>query len=293
MDNVTHIKCYGWNSDIAGGIGHTAALLTLSWLFASIILWIKLKLYYKAINGIKNDQVLGLCGFIGLFLFHMLFLIGSITPLIMFPYLINKISPYQLLDIVLFCLILLSGSLVFPSHRKPKSLADCCREAVENNQGRQEGALVPIRNRLAGRVQGHKIQVDLLVELAEFKCKKVLADVYYYGIKKDKITRRFTPMAIDPCTCKANCLCIKIEDEEDEDINTISEKEMKIIAQVAYYMVTKDLQQQNNNQGNDTMSTDDISLEQLPINTSAGGDQDECAGLLKRTKHKTTYVQLQ
>ncbi|XP_019857325.1 PREDICTED: uncharacterized protein LOC109585632 [Amphimedon queenslandica] len=46
-ENVTGISCYGLNFDIAGGIGHAGAILTLSWLFSSIVLWIKLKLYYK------------------------------------------------------------------------------------------------------------------------------------------------------------------------------------------------------------------------------------------------------
>ena len=283
MKNVTDIRCYGWNTDIAGGIGPAGGVLTLSWLFASIVLRVKLKLYYKATICIKNGQVLGLFGLGGLLLFQFIFLVGSFTPLFMFHYLINKLSPYQLSDIVLFCLILLSAVTVLPSHKKPKSLADCCREAVENNQGREEGALVPIRNRLAGRVhQGYQIQVDLLVELAELECKKALADLYYYGIKKDTTTRT------SGCTCMAN----EEMNNEDEDTDTISEKEMKIIAQVAYHKVTKDLQQENNNQGNDTMSTDDISLEQLTIDTNSGrhGQEDEHICLLEETRNKTTYT---
>ena len=300
MENVTEIRCYGWNFDIAGGIGHAGAIMTLSWLLVSIVLWIKLKLYYKVkITIKKGNKVCGLCGFIGLLAFQFIFAIGSFGPIISISYLINILSVYQLFDIILICLILLSGSLIIPIRRKPKSLAEYCKEAVENKQGRKEEDLEEIKNRLKNRVHGDQIQVDLLVELAELECKKTLADIYYYGIKKDGMTRRTCTAHCANCLCicmntTCTCICMNTEDDEEAetDTDTISRKEMKIIAQVAYYKVTRDLQQQHNNQGKDTKPAE---LQQMTSDTGAGGgyQEDESAGLLGYTSNKTTYVQLQ
>ena len=105
---------------------------------------------------------------------------------------------------------------MLPSRKKPKSLADCCKEAVKDEQGEEEGALDEI---LTGRLQDHQFQVDLLVELAELECKKALADMYYYSIDEDNI---------------------------EDDRNTISEEEMKTIAQVAYRKVYRKREENNN-----------------------------------------------
>ena len=291
MDNVTGISCYGWNFDIAGGIRHAAAILTLSWILSSIALWIKLQLYYKVDICMKKGKIVqGTCGTFILLLFQLILLGGSISPLFTFSYFINILSVYQSLDIILICTILLSGFLIIPINKKPKSLAEYCKMAVENRQGRPEEDLEEIKI----RVQGYQIQVDLLLELAVLECKKALADIYYYGIKKD------TNTCTCANTCKANCQCINTEEEEEAEAetnsNTISEREMKIIAQVAYYKVTRDLQQQNNNQGNDTNtnSAELQQIQQLISDTGAGGaDQaNESAGLLEHTRNKATYVQL-
>ena len=65
---------------------------------------------------------------------------------------------------------------MLPGHKKPKSLAEHCKEAVVDKQGEEEGALVPIRNRLTGRVHGHQTY--------KLECKKALADMYYGEIEK-------------------------------------------------------------------------------------------------------------
>ena len=221
MENVTGITWYGWNFDIGGAIGHAAAILTLSWLFTSIVLWIKLKLHYKAINCIKNGKscyikALGYSGYVTLILFQFFFVfctlaavIGSFFIIVSFNLPINNMFDISLLFFTTFC----SGILIFPSTKKPKSLAEHCKEAVEGRQGEEEGALVPIRNRLR-RVHDHQIrvdrQVDRLEELAELACKKALADI-------------------------------------EEEMETISEDEMKTIAQIAYRKVAPDEGEENNN----------------------------------------------
>uniref|UniRef100_A0A1X7SMB4 Uncharacterized protein n=1 Tax=Amphimedon queenslandica TaxID=400682 RepID=A0A1X7SMB4_AMPQE len=44
MDEVISILCVGWNLNFAVAIGHTVAVLTLSWILVSIVLWIKINL---------------------------------------------------------------------------------------------------------------------------------------------------------------------------------------------------------------------------------------------------------
>ena len=209
MDNVTDIRCYGWNTDIAGGIGHAAALLTLSWVFVSIALWVKLNLFHKAKNGIKNGptcfkKALGWCGRVILILVQVFLIVCTIGAIIgsCVSVIKNNLPIKEFLEIGLISSILLSGLFVSPGQKKAKTLADCCKEAVEDNKGQKEDALNSIKIRLKERVQDHQIQVDLLVELAELECKKALADIYYYGIEQEK--------------------------------DTVSEDEMKTITQVAY-----------------------------------------------------------
>ena len=207
MDNVT-IRCYGWNLDIAGGIGHAAAILTLSWISVSVALWVKLNLFHKADNGKKNGtcfiKALGYCGYVILILLQLFLIVCTIGAIIGSCVFVIKynLPIKEFLEIGLISAILLSGLFVFPGHKEAKTLADCCKEAVENNIGKQEDALNDIKRRLTGRVQDHQIQVDLLVELAELECKKALGDIYYYDIEEEK--------------------------------DTVSEEEMKTITQVAY-----------------------------------------------------------
>ena len=42
-ENFTDIRCYGWNTDMRAGVGHAAAILTLSWILVSIVMWIKIR----------------------------------------------------------------------------------------------------------------------------------------------------------------------------------------------------------------------------------------------------------
>ena len=221
MDNVTHIRCYGWNTDIAGGIGHAGAILTLAWVFISITLWVKLNLYYKARNSAKNKicfiKALGYFGYIILFLFQFFLIvctlgaiIGSCVSVIWY-----NLPLKEFLEIGLISTILLSGLFVFPGQKKAKTLEDCCKEAVENNKRRQEEDIEKIKERLTERVQGHQIQVDLLLEMAKLECKKALADIYYYGNEQEK--------------------------------ETVSEEEMKTIAQVAYGKIVPPDEQTMNN----------------------------------------------
>lgn len=215
-ENVTEMRCYGWNLDITGGIGHAGGAMTLAWIFSSIVLWIKLHLNHKIINCIKNSKTsFGYCGIVTLFLFQCVLGAGTLLAAQLSGVLVTvyKLHPKVVFDITLVSYILISGLLVFPHQKKPKSLADCCQEAVENKQGRQEQYLIPIKNRLR-RARDTPIQVDLLVELAQLECKKTLGDVYYYGIEDENE-----------------------EDENREKMNTILEEEMKIIAQVAYRKV--------------------------------------------------------
>ena len=180
MEKIAGIMCYGWNLDIGGAIGRAAAILALSWIFSSFVLWVKLHLLHLVKNF--NNEVLSKCSNVAFFLFHFIFFLGSLTTLFMLFYLINKISPYQTLDIGLLCVILLSGFTIFPSHRKLKSLAEYCKEAVEDRQGTEGRREKDLE---LGRVHDHQSQADLLKEMAELECKKALAD-YYYSIKEEK-----------------------------------------------------------------------------------------------------------
>ena len=222
MDNVTHIRCYGWNRDIAGGIGHAGAILTLAWIFISVALWVKLNLFHKAHNGIENKRclikALGYCGYTILFLLQAFLIVCTLGATIgtSFLVLIFGLSLKEFLEIGLITAILLSGLFVCPGQKKAKTLADCCKEAVENKRGEEETALEQTKRRLTKRVKGHQIQVDLLLELAKLECKKALGDVYYYGVKQEH--------------------------------ETVTEEEMKKIAQVAYRKISND---QNNEQAYD------------------------------------------
>ena len=214
METVTRVTCIGWNLDIATGIGRAAAILTLTWILVSIMLWIKLKLYmymyHKQLtcckdddNNENNDNYKKAA----LIIFHLVFTLSIIvTTLLLIIFVATYNLPLtEVLDILLISVNLFSGLTVFPSHRKRKSLTEHCKEAVEDRQGEEEGALVPIRNRLR-RVHDHQIQVDRQVdrleELAELECKKVLE-----------------------------------EDKKEREWDIVNEDEMRKIVQVAYKKV--------------------------------------------------------
>ena len=235
MANVTDISCINLTLNITGGIGHAAGVLALSWVLASIVLWIKLNWYYKVSNCRKNGKnccirALGCCGYMSLLLFQLIFLLGIVALIfVVIKFLNNFYIMYtEAPDFMLAIFIVITGMLVVPTRKKATTLAEYCKEAVQNKQGEEEEALEEIRNRLRRRVYGHQIQVDLLLELAELECKKALADLYYYSIDEDK---------------------------DEDDRNTINEDEMKTIAQVAYRKITphereeSDGQQYNTRQG--------------------------------------------
>ena len=169
LENVARIRCLGLKFDITRGIGHAAAIVTLSWIYASIVLWVKLNLYYKLKNS-KNQK----CSQIGLLTIHLIqvtIFLGSLAAFPISVFQLNEILlPDQILDIGLVCTILISGLPVFPSHKKPKSLAEYCKEVVEDNKWSEEGALVEIKND-----HGHQVDVDALVELAKSECQEALA----------------------------------------------------------------------------------------------------------------------
>ena len=260
-ENVTEIRCYGWNTDIAGGIGHAAAILTLSWLFVSIVLWIKLNWHHAAKNCIYNGKncVAGIICLVALYLIQILIVLGLIVvPIVMLVY---KVPQDQILDIELVAIVLASGLVIVPDRKKEKSLAEYCKETVENNKGKEEEALVPIKNRLTERVRDHPIQVDLLVELAELECKKALGDIYYYDIDSEK--------------------------KRGESKDTITEEEMKTIAQVAYRKIAPDVKKKRNDQESRN-TTDEIP----PLDTNTSSGEDEHAGLLMNITNPTSYSQL-
>ena len=244
MDNVTHTLCYGWNFDIGGGIGHTVALLTLSWIFSSIVLWVKLKWWYKATICIKEgEKFIGYCSYVTLFLFQVFLLLCSIAALYSALILLrfNLHVPLKVYaDVALVCTVLVSGLLVFPAQKKSKSLADHCKEAVENKQGEEERALEEIRNRLTERVQDPH-QVNLLLELAELECKKAL--------------------------------------EENE---TVSEDEMKTIAQVAYHKVTT-------NDGGDQYNNDQQYNTRQGASINGPTERDGLLGGTRRNNNNYSY----
>uniref|UniRef100_A0A1X7TW11 Uncharacterized protein n=1 Tax=Amphimedon queenslandica TaxID=400682 RepID=A0A1X7TW11_AMPQE len=121
----------------------------------------------------------------------------------------SDLPPNGILDLFLIVIVLNSGITILPTLKKSKSLADYCQEAVEDNQIEEERALVPIRNRLReSRVGDHRIDIDLLVELAQLECMKTLGNMYHYGTEEFR--------------------------------NNITEYEMKTIAKVAYRRITTD-----------------------------------------------------
>uniref|UniRef100_A0A1X7TIM0 Uncharacterized protein n=1 Tax=Amphimedon queenslandica TaxID=400682 RepID=A0A1X7TIM0_AMPQE len=79
MENVAGIMCYGWNLNIGGAIGHAAAILALSWIFSSFVLWAKLHLLHLVKNF--NNKYLDKCSNVAFFLFHFTFFMGSLTML--------------------------------------------------------------------------------------------------------------------------------------------------------------------------------------------------------------------
>uniref|UniRef100_A0A1X7TF16 Uncharacterized protein n=1 Tax=Amphimedon queenslandica TaxID=400682 RepID=A0A1X7TF16_AMPQE len=264
-ENVTEIRCYGSKVDIAGGIGHAAAL---SWIFVSIVLWIKLNWHHEAIKRIntgKNKAVKILCGFclVGLYLLQIIIFLGSLIIAIPVAAFVSKISQDQILDIELAAVILASGIVIIPDQKKSKSLVDHCKEAVENNKGEEVKALEEIKKRVRESVRDHPIQVDFLLELAELECKKALADIYYYDIDSEK--------------------------KRGEGKDTITEEEMKTIAQVAYRKIAPDDggKERNDQESN---ATDEMTLEELNINTSSG--ENERANLLLNIRNPKSYSQL-
>ena len=168
-----------------------------------------------------------------------------------------KFSPKAILDSALIVIVLNSGIVIFPGPKKSKSLGEYCKEAVEDNQREEERALVPIKNRLRGRrVHDRRIQVDLLLELAELECKKALADMYHYGTEEER--------------------------------NSINEEEMKTIARVAYHKVTTNDGGEENNNGQQyntregapingpTEREDNISEDEMQVAChSEGGESDD------------------
>ena len=251
METVTRVTCIGWNLDIATGIGHAAAILTLSWILVSIMLWIKLKLYYKRLTCCDCSDKREL---VALITFHLLFTLCIIVTTFL---LIIFVATYNLpltevLDILLISVNLFSGLTVFPSHKKRKTLAKHCKEAVEDRQGEEEGALVPIKDRLR-RVQNHQIQVDhqvdRLEELAELECKKVLE-----------------------------------EDKKEREWDIVNEDEMRKIVQVAYRKVAPDDERE---QSSEQTSTDEIQQEVRNGNNGSERGRTEDQGAIEQPNTAT------
>ena len=308
MDNVTSIVCAGWKLDIGEGVGHIGGILTLSWVFVSIWLWIRLNLYHKAYNyRINGKRALGGCCTVVLYLFDLIFILcnGSASILLIIMYYQLLLSPISLtnsplynlplynlpvrakevLDIILLSIILQSGVAVFPSQKRAKTLTEHCKDAVEDPQEEQEGELEEIVNRLTRNgAQDPQRQVDHLVELGQMECKKALADTYYYNIAKlrNRDTRIFMTKRQ-----------MNIEEQKEEEMTTVNEKEMKKIAQVAYCRITQvstsssdsaarpDEGEQDSNQGTDEIrnrSTNDPSNEEMSSNTSTQEDETSNQG---------------
>ena len=223
MDNVTGLWCFGWKFEIGGATGRAAAILTLSWIFVSIVLWAKLNCHYKANNCIKEGKkVPGYCGLVALFLFKWFFLLCNVAAYLLafvfvFIYSIPELSISDILDFGLISIVLVSG-LAVEGKKKAKMLANCCREVVENKQKGQEEDFETITD--SGSM------VDHLVEQAEIECKKVLADMK--------------------------------EDEKEREWDTVNEDEMRKIVQAAYRKVAPNDERE---QSNEPTSTDEIQLE--------------------------------
>uniref|UniRef100_A0A1X7SFH3 Uncharacterized protein n=1 Tax=Amphimedon queenslandica TaxID=400682 RepID=A0A1X7SFH3_AMPQE len=213
MNNVTLIRCFGWKLEIGGAAGRAAAILTLSWIFSSIVLWAKLNLNYKARNYIKEGKkIRGYCGLVALFLFRWIFFLCYLTAyLLAFVFIvlfnIPQLSLSDFLDAGLIGLILCSGLGISPGNKKVKILARCCRDVVENKQKGQEEDIVQIRNRLA---------VDHLVDQAEIKCQKVLADME--------------------------------EDKREKGWDIVNEDEMRKIVQAAYRKIASNDEEEETNE---------------------------------------------
>uniref|UniRef100_A0A1X7TIB6 Uncharacterized protein n=1 Tax=Amphimedon queenslandica TaxID=400682 RepID=A0A1X7TIB6_AMPQE len=213
MNNVTFIRCFGWKLEIGGAAGRAAAILALSWIFSSIILWIKLNLNYKARNYIKEGKkIRGYCGLVWLFLFRLFFFLCYLTAYLLpfvFVFLFNipQLSINDIFDLGLIGLVLCSGIGISPGNKKVKILARCCKDVVENKQKGQEEDITQIRNRLA---------VDHLVDQAEIKCQKVLADME--------------------------------EDKREKEWDIVNEDEMRKIVQAAYRKIAPNDEEEKTNE---------------------------------------------
>ena len=127
--NVTRLVCMGWNTDIGGAVGHAGGVLTLSWILASIVLWVKLNLSYMAIRKLKNKRKLKCAAITCVIIVpHIVMVILTIATILGLGFYgcFNKdgiISFYRYVDIMLILTILNFGITICWNIKKQSRIA--------------------------------------------------------------------------------------------------------------------------------------------------------------------------
>ena len=181
------IVCFAINSNLGGAMGHITGVLALAWIVVAIVTRILLKVHYKIITCIKNNNscCIKLTHYI-----CFLFIIIEILRIILFISIILKLTFYFKYDqqwlyhvltpeFNLFSLILWSSvAIIDPDIKKaPESFKELCRKAMKQKTPQERKQIIKKYMKSTIEAECTRIIIDEAVDSNEEKIK-IIADVF-------------------------------------------------------------------------------------------------------------------